>query len=433
MVTFKSKIRKPQGWYSNRVNTIPPPILFKRSLWNKDAEDAESTAFKLRSNPTDKDSQLYELRVRSFANGTPEQFILWKRDLDKVIKGQNVTRPTDKYEMARRVLYGDALAVFDKEALTLVQEDEESFQKCLKALANHVFPKNALSSQKAWLRHSDDVKKKPNMPTRTWTARLQEINQMLSEFPPTFSKIQRISDEDFVEVIEYGIPYSWRAKMAEQGFVPVNHTLTEIVEFCNKMEYAEEMTGINNSQNNQNNRKTGQHAEADSESGDTYTGAILHAKAPQGVRKKRRERHTSFLESNGSNGCALHQKVTDHTTGECRVLLGQAKKMRAAWDAQPRDKNFQRQKTYNNDKLGGNQNKKYNGDFHTLLGKIEQVKESVDKALQQQRTINGKRKIRDETQEEYEEEETNGNFNSKDNFVCELDQLSLSEDDQKSE
>ena len=71
--------------------------------------------------------------------------------------------------------------------------------------------------------------------------------------------------------------------MAEQGFVPVNHTLTEIVEFCNKMEYAKEMTSINNSQNN---RKTGQHAEADSASGDTHTGAILHTKTPQGVSKK---------------------------------------------------------------------------------------------------------------------------------------------------
>jgi hypothetical protein len=336
--------------------------------------------------------------------------------------------------MARRVLYGDALAVFDEEALTLVQEDEESFKKSLEALAHHVFPKNALSSQKAWLRRSDDVKKKPNMSTRTWMARLQEINQMLSEFPPTFSKTQRISDEDFVEVIEYGIPYSWRAKMAEQGFVPVNHTLTEIVEFCNKMEYAEEMTGINNSQNNQNNRKTGQHAEADSASGDTLTGAILHAKAPQGVSKKRRERHTNFAESNGSDGCALHLKATDHTTGECRVLLGQAKKMRAVWDAQPREKTFQRQKVYNNDKQhGGNQNKKYNGDFHTLMEKIEQVEESVQKALRQQKTTTGKRKTRDETPEENEDEETNGNFNSQDNFVCELDQLSISEDDQQSE
>jgi hypothetical protein len=143
------------------VNTIPPPILFKWSLWNKDAKDAETSTIKLHSNPTDKDSQLYELRACSFANGTSEQFILWKRDLDKVIKGQNVTRPIDKYKMAQRVLYGDALVIFDKEALTLVQEDEENFQKCLKALSNHVFPKNALSSQKACLHHSKDVKKKP--------------------------------------------------------------------------------------------------------------------------------------------------------------------------------------------------------------------------------------------------------------------------------
>ena len=214
--------------------------------------------------------------------------------------------------MARRVLHGDALAVFDKEALTLIQEDEESFQMCLKALANHVFPKNALSSQKAWLRRSEDVKKKPTMSTRIWTAQLQEINQMLSECPPAYSKTQRILDEDFVEVIEYGIPYSWRAKMAEQGFVPVNHTLTEIIEFCNKMEYAEEMTGKNNIQNNQ---KTGQHAKANSVSGNKLTGAILHVKAPQGVSKKRWEHHVNFAKRDGKDGCALHVNATDHTTG----------------------------------------------------------------------------------------------------------------------
>ena len=431
MVTYRSRSQKPTNWYSNRMNTIPPPILFKRSLWNKDVEGADTTTFKLRSNPSDKDSQLYELKARSFASGTVEQYILWKRDLDKIIKGQNVTRPNDKYEMARRVLYGDALAIFDKEALTLVQEDEENFQKCLKALANHVFPKNALSSQKAWLRRSDDVRKQPNMSTRIWTARLQEINQMLSEFPPSFSNTQRLTDEDFVEVIEYGIPHSWRTKMAEHGFVPVNHSLAEIIEFCNKMEYAEEMTGKNNSQNNQ---KTGQHAEADSVSGDKLTGAILHAKTPRGGNNKRRERHVSFAESDGKDGCALHTNATDHRTGECRVLLGQAKKMRSMWEAQPRDKNFKRQKNNNNNTThGGNQNKKYNGDFHTLLGELEQVKQSVQKALKQQQTTIGKRKIRDKAEENFDEEDPNGNFNSEDTFVCELDQLSISEDNDNCE
>jgi hypothetical protein len=126
MVTYRSRTKKPMNWYLNRVNTIPPPILFKRSLWNKDAEGADTSTFKLRSNPSDKDSQLYELRARSFAAGTVEQYILWKRDLDKIIKGQNMTRPKDKFEMARRVLYGDTLAVIDKEAHTLVQADKKN-------------------------------------------------------------------------------------------------------------------------------------------------------------------------------------------------------------------------------------------------------------------------------------------------------------------
>jgi len=429
MVTFKTRSTKPKTWYSNRFNTIPPPILFKRSLWSKDAEGADTSTFKLRSNPSDKDSQIYELKARSFAAGTVEQFIFWKKELDKIIKGQNVTRPKDKFEMARRLLHGDALAVFDKEALTLIQEDEDNFQKCLTAVALHVFPKNALSSQKAWLRRSDDVRKQPKMLTRTWTARLQEINQMLSEFPPAFSITQRLSDDDFVEIVEYGIPHSWRTKMAEHGFVPVNHTLIEMIEFCNKMEYAEEMTGTNVSQNEI--RKTGQHAEADSESGERNTGAILHAKIPRRgtIPTKRRERHVSFAESNGKDGCALHNNATDHTTGECCVLLGQAKKMRGMWEAQPRDKNNnKRQKDDNNNTYRGNQNKKYNGDFHTLLEKLEYVKESVNKALRQQQTTTRKRKSRDQREENIAED-NNSIGNPNDTFVDEIDQLSVSEDD----
>lgn len=424
MVTYRSRTKKPTNWYSNRVNTIPPPILFKRSLWNKDAEGADTSTFKLRSNPSEKDSQLYELKARSFAAGTVEQYILWKRDLDKILKGQNVTRPKDKYEMARRVLYGDALAVFDKEAHTLVLEDEDNFEKCIRAVADHVFPKNALSCQKAWLRRSDDVRKQPNMATRIWTARLQEINQMLSEFPPAFSISQRIPDEDFVEVVEYGIPNSWRTKMAEHGFVPVNHSLAEIIEFCNKMEYAEEMTGKNVSQNK---GKTGQHAEADQNGGENNSGVILHAKNPRGGSQKRRERHVSFAESDGKDGCALHTNATDHTTGECRVLLGQAKKMRGVWEAQPRERNG-KQRQYNNNNNNthrGNQTKTYSGDIHTLLAQIERVKESVQKALQQQKTTNGKRKNRDEREVNLDGEDTNG----KDTFVCEIDQLSINDDD----
>jgi hypothetical protein len=218
------------------------------------------STFKLRCNPTQADSQLYELKARSFDTGTVEQFILWKRDLDKILMGQNVTRPIDKFAMARRVLEGDALATFNEKAYTLGIESEENFKKSMEALASHIFPKYALSNQKAWLRRSDDVRKKPQMSTRTWAARLNEINQMLIEFPPKFNETQMIPKEDFIEVIEYGIPQSWRAKMVEQGFIPIQHTLAEIIEFCEKMEYAEEMIGPIKNKNNSSQGQKGQNA-----------------------------------------------------------------------------------------------------------------------------------------------------------------------------
>ena len=67
--------------------------------------------------------------------------------------------------------------------------------------------------------------------------------------------------------------------------------------------------------------------------------------------------------------------------------------MRAMWEAQPRDKNFQtpenlQQRQYH----GGNQNKKYNGDFHTLLGEIEQVKAECSKGTKTTTDNNRKKK-----------------------------------------
>ena len=208
MVTVKTKTRKPKDWYSNR-NAVPPPILFKRSVWAKDTDSANVSTFKLRCNPTEPDSQVYELKARSFNTGTAEQFILWKRDLDKLLMGQNVTRPVDKFAMARRVLEGDALATFNENAMGI--ETQESFKESMEALASHIFPKFALSNQRAWLRCSDNVSKKPNMSTRRWAARLNEINQMLIELPTKFNSSQRLSEDDFIEIIEYGIPQSWRA------------------------------------------------------------------------------------------------------------------------------------------------------------------------------------------------------------------------------
>jgi hypothetical protein len=112
--------------------------------------------------------------------------------------------------------------------------------------------------------------------------------------------------------------------------------------------------------------------------------------------------------------------------------------MRAVWEAQPREQHSaKRQKTNNNNNNNNNNNKggyqKNNGDFHTLLDQVERVKDSLERAIQQQQTTTGKRKSRDEKQEIFDDERCDEKFLDRldtDTLVCELDQLSISDDDQ---
>jgi hypothetical protein len=143
--------------------------------------------------------------------------------------------------MTRKVLTGDALAVFQEAAYAQIVEDDNSYAICIDALALHVFPKNALTHQKAWMQRSEYAHKPIKAKTRTWVARLNEINQMLAEFPPFFSEAQMLEEDELIEIIEYGIPTSWRVKMVDQSFIPGDHTLTQLIEFCEKEETTEQM------------------------------------------------------------------------------------------------------------------------------------------------------------------------------------------------
>ena len=138
---------------------IPPPIGFSPSTWFKKDDDESVMSFKLRSTPSNKKSPVYDMQAKSFATGTVEQFILWKRDLYKIIEGQDIQNPKDKFTMAQRLLHGDALAVFNQAAMTKDQTDPEDFEKTIRELAAHIFPKNALALQKSWLHRSKNARR----------------------------------------------------------------------------------------------------------------------------------------------------------------------------------------------------------------------------------------------------------------------------------
>ena len=428
MVVFVKKTPKPTTWYLNHFNVVPPPIRFKWATWSKDAEDGAVTSFKLCCNPSNTDSLQYELKVRSFSTGSVEQYILWKKDLEKLIIGQSLELASDKFTMTRKVLEGNALAVFNQHAHAAVEETEANYETCMEGLAKHVFPKNALLHQKAWLCHSKDVMKKPDVKVRTWISRLSKINIMLKEFPPNFSDEQMLDNNEFIEILEFSIPDTWWAKMVDQNFISANHTLTEVIKFCEKEEITKMML-------------SGRIPRKDPSQFQLANKGTLHKsgtnttnkKASQSSKKTGNAKIISFANSNGTDGCMVHIHATDHTTQECRVLKKQVDKMKQSWSDNKDQQEPKKKAKFNNYNSNKGRNQKGNaGDLHTLMEQAERIKESLEKALKQQETKSGKCKRKEKcvtfSGDDAVAQDEKQELNDKD-LLSELDQLSLNNDD----
>jgi len=395
---------------NDRSGAVAPPITFTPSTWYKKDDDEGVKSFKLRSTPTEKKSPVFDMQAKSFATGSVEQFILWKRDLYTILEGQDIKDAKNKFSMAERLLHGDALSVFEQSAANKDRNDEEEFDKCIKELANHVFPKNALALQKSWFRRSKCARKSNDILTRRWVARLQEINMMLEEFPPDYSKEQMLRPEDTMEVLEYGIPNKWKAEMIKAGFVPASHTSTEFVEFCERQESSEQMLGSNINKTANTQEQKGSMPKVTPEGTENNSGSHkLNAKTSK-TRSNPQTRCRTFVESNGNDGCALHVNSTTHRSNACKVLLAQAESMRKQAAAK-----------FDQYKNKGGKPKSNSGDIHALMAQVSTMNKKLAKALKNKTPQTNKKRKRDDSDSE---QESAKNLNT-DSFTLELEEAAF--------
>jgi hypothetical protein len=316
--------------------------------------------------------------------------------------------------MAKRLLHGDALAIFEAVTSAMDQLEDDEFELAIVELTIHVFPKNALTNQKSWLRRSSSARKASGMLTRQWVARIREINLMLPDFPPDFDDSQKLRSDDLIDILEYGIPTKWKAKMVETGFVPADHTPTEFVEFCERLESAEQMLGLTSvnktakKQEQQGSTPKDQPDGTEKHSGSSKT----NAKMPQ-QRKNTQKHCQSFVESNGKDGCGYHIHSETHTSNECKVLMAQASSMRGQAEAQ----SDQRQKKSGNRGKSG-------GELHSLMAKVKKVSKKLEKLNKSHNSKNTKKRPQEDSDSS---KESDKNFDS-DNFHLDLEQTSIKAD-----
>ena len=146
---------------------------------------------------------------------------------------------------------------------------------------------------------------------------------MLKEFPPNFSTEQMLNDKNFIEIIKFGILTTWRAKMVDQNFVPTSHTLTKVIESCEKEEITETMLTGGTARINLNQPQLANKGISQKSSTNTK-----EQRAFQSGNKSANAKIVSYANSNGTDGCMIHINAVDHTTHECHILKKQVEKMK---------------------------------------------------------------------------------------------------------
>ena len=216
---------------AHHVHVHALPIPYERKEQKKLSKD-ECLALKLKTDPADANSQDYELTIAYFNNGTPKQWLKFLRDLKKALVGMNVTTGPNKYGMARRLLEGEALAHFNNAATANGNETNANFTLCLQAVTKQVFPQQALLKQKRAIRRY--MRKPVDVTIRQHVARIVELVNLLPQFPP-FGNNQTMEDDEIVEILEFGVPNSWKKQMLLQGFDPIGKPQTSSLPSVNAL------------------------------------------------------------------------------------------------------------------------------------------------------------------------------------------------------
>eukprot|EP00957_Ditylum_brightwellii_P146472 11151984-Ditylum_brightwellii.AAC.1 len=65
-----------------------------------------------------------------------------------------------------------------------------------------------------------------NNTVKEWVARAQELNGYLNDFPNhNGNPTQPLDADELLDILEFGVPLSWRREFTVQGFDPVNQGL----------------------------------------------------------------------------------------------------------------------------------------------------------------------------------------------------------------
>ena len=295
------------------------------AVWCCNKTNKSTVKIDVRSIANDPDSTTIAKYFIKFDMGTPEEFCLWRRDLNDLCNNNNITTGAAWASMVRHLLDGDSLKAFN-DALT-TNPTVNKVKQALLAAAATVFPRNAVRSQLRYIRH--EAKKPSKMDARRTLSRLRTVIGYLKYFPSDGTKRTNVFSDTSAIMNELKdnyyrlLPNPWKAKMnAAEGFDLDDRSLDDIVNFAEQVEIQE---GILESKKKSNENKNGHYK------GQLNRGAARSSFSGDSVSNAR---NTGGRQS---KDCLIHGVGCGHDSHQCKVLRDQASKMRGQYLAKFKD------------------------------------------------------------------------------------------------
>ena len=282
-VSIKSALKTPSR------RQIVPVIPLIRPEAKSSLGKGDYTVIKCKTTPNAANSATYDLPIPYFRSGSTEEFLKWKRNVDRALTGQGITDGPGKYNLTRKLLDGDALMVFNVKTTQIGSETNTHYEEVMRALAEHVFPIKALQTQKRFMRRF--LRKPRDMKARDFVSRVCEINEMLNQFPGANGDGSLPQDE-LLDLMEFGMPSSWQRQMIMHDFDPMDKSIPEFINMCERIEMTEP---------------------------EAKKVLIDNETIPK---KKRKSNSGSILNTKGKY-CMLHGEC-GHSTDECRTMQRQS-------------------------------------------------------------------------------------------------------------
>eukprot|EP00957_Ditylum_brightwellii_P170523 12980174-Ditylum_brightwellii.AAC.1 len=206
----------------------PLPILFYVHGNKKKLSPSDYQTYKLHTNPKDEKSAVYNLVVKYYEVGTPEEWLQFIDAIAQVIKGQGIQDGVAVYLLVKSLLKGDILQVFKNKETSQDIKDSPAFTKCLAAVMEHIFPKKAYKTQK---KHIWNIHKPLVLGPCEWILQMIKLNNYL-EFFLVLDRVTatKIAREEIVDVLEDGVLYQWKLDFKKEGFDLSSSTLKEFLD-----------------------------------------------------------------------------------------------------------------------------------------------------------------------------------------------------------